>query len=52
MHPGFLDVLHDAGDVDVPAVGDAVDVDFDCIGEIAVDQQRPLGGDDQLGGPV
>ena len=42
MDAGFLDVLHDAGDVGVLAVGEAVDVDLDRVGEIAVEQQRVL----------
>ena len=42
MDAGLLDVLHDAGDIGVVAVGDAIDVDLDGVGEIAVDQQRPL----------
>ena len=40
MDAGLLDVLHDAGDEDVLAVGQAIDVDLDGVGEIAVDQQR------------
>ena len=43
MDAGFLDVLHDAGDEDVLAVGEAVDIDFDGVGQIAVEQQRALG---------
>ncbi len=42
MDAGLLDVLHDAGNEGVLAVGEAVDVDLDRIGEIAVDQQRAL----------
>jgi hypothetical protein len=34
------------------AVGDAVDVDFDGVGEVAVDEQRPLVRDRQFRGPV
>ena len=52
MNAGLLDVLHDAGDEGVLAVGEAVDVDFDGVGQIAVDQQRALRRDDQLGRPV
>ena len=40
MDAGFLDMLHDAGDEGVLAVGEAVDVDLDGVGQIAVDQQR------------
>ena len=42
MDAGLLDMLHDAGDEGVAAVGDAVDVDLDGVGQIAVDQERPL----------
>ena len=42
MDAGLLDVLHDAGDERVLAVGEAVDVDLDRVGQIAVDQQRVL----------
>ena len=38
MDAGFLDVLHDAGDVDAFAVADAVDVDFDRVLQVSVDQ--------------
>ena len=52
MDAGLLDVLHDAGDVGVLAVAEAIDIDLDGVGEIAVDQQRPLGRDDQFRRPV
>ncbi len=42
MDAGLLDVLHDAGDEGVLAVGEAVDVDLGRVGEIAVEQQRVL----------
>ena len=42
MDAGLLDVLHDAGDEHVLAVGERVDVDLDGVGEVAVDQQRVL----------
>ena len=42
MNAGFLDVLHDAGDIAVLAVGEAIDIDFDGVGEVAVDKKRPL----------
>ena len=45
MNPGLLDMLHDAGDVDVRAVGDGVDVDFGGVGEIAVEQNRRVARD-------
>jgi len=38
MDAGFLDVLHDAGDVDVLAVGDGVDVDLDGVLQIRIQQ--------------
>src|SRR5262245_21879297 len=52
MDAGLLDMLHDADDHRVLAVGEAVDVDFDGVGEITVDQQRALGGHHELGGAV
>ena len=52
MDAGLLDMLHDAGDVGVLAVGEAIDIDLDGVGEIAVDQQRPLVGDRKLRRPV
>ncbi len=52
MDAGFLDVLHDAGDESVLAVGQAIDVDFGRVRQIAVDQQRASLGDDQFGRPV
>src|SRR5262245_65120438 len=33
MDAGLLNVLHDAGDVGILAVGDAVDIDLDGVGE-------------------
>ena len=33
MNAGFLDMLHDAGDIAVLAVGEAIDVDLDRVGE-------------------
>ena len=52
MDAGFLDVLHDAGDVGVLAVGQAVDVDLYRVGEIAVDQERPFFRDREFRRPV
>ena len=49
MDAGFLDVLHDAGDESVLAVGQAVDVHLGGVGQIAVDQQRTLRRHHQLG---
>jgi len=43
VDPGLLDVLHDAADVDLAAVAQRVDVDFDCVFEEAVDEHRVLG---------
>jgi hypothetical protein len=45
MDAGFLDMLQHAGDVDVVAVGNAVDIDLDRVIEIAVDQHRVFAGD-------
>ena len=41
MDTGLLDVLHDAGDVDIVAIGDGVDIDFDRVLQIAVMQPDP-----------
>src|ERR1700689_2263097 len=38
MDPGFLDVFHDASDVDGVAITYAIDVDFDRVIQIAIDQ--------------
>ena len=38
MDARFLDVLHHAGNENVLAIADRVDVDFGGVGEIAVDQ--------------
>ena len=40
MDPGLLDMLHDAGDEYLIAVGDRVDIDLDRVLQIAVDQHR------------
>ena len=45
MDAGLLDMLHDAGDEGVPAVGQAVDIDLDGVAEVAVEQQRVLAQD-------
>ena len=37
---GFFDVLHDAGDQDVMAIAERVDVYFDGVFEEAVDRAR------------
>ena len=42
---GFFDVFHDAGEVDVGAVAEGVDVDFDGVVEEAVDEDGVVGGD-------
>ena len=52
MNAGFLDVLHDAGDERILAVGEAIDVDFGGIRQIAVDQQRALFGNCKLARPI
>ena len=45
MDAGLLDVLHDAGDEDVLAVGERVDVDLDRVGQVAVEEERVLAED-------
>ena len=40
MDAGLLDMLHDAGDIDLVAVGDGIDIDLDRVLQIAVDQHR------------
>src|SRR3546814_20134822 len=45
MDAGFLDMLHDAGNADVLAVGDGVDVDLDRVAQILVDQDRAVARD-------
>ena len=45
MDAGLLDMLHDAGDIDRLAVGDAVHVDLDGVVQIVVDQDRVVAGD-------
>ncbi len=41
MNAGLLDMLHDAGDIDVLAVGDRVDIDLD---RVAADRSRSAPG--------
>ena len=43
MDAGFLDVLHDAGDDDVFAVGESVHVHFGGVFQELIDQNRALG---------
>src|ERR1700674_2569921 len=52
MDAGFLDMLQDAGDERVLAVGETIDVDLDRVGKIAIDQKRPSFRHGNLGGPV
>ena len=52
MDASLLDVLHDAGDERVLAVGEAVDVDLDGVAQVAVDQQRATVGHGELRRPV
>src|SRR3546814_9488116 len=40
MYTGFLDVLHDAADHDILAVGECIGVDLDGVVEEAVEQYR------------
>ena len=42
MDAGFLNVLHDAGDDDVFSIAEGVDVDFNCVLEKVIDQDRAL----------
>ena len=44
MDAGLLDMLHDAGDIDLVAVGDGIDIDLDRVLQIAVDQHRAGAG--------
>ncbi len=46
MHAGFLDMFHDAGHKHISAVGKSIDIHFDCIAQIAVDQHRAVARDD------
>ena len=52
MHAGLLDMLHDAGDEGVLAVGNTIDVDFDRIRQVAVEQERALLRHHEFGRPV
>ena len=45
MNARFLDMLHNAADICIRAVTDAIDVYFDRIGEIGVNQQRRVSAD-------
>src|SRR6185312_2063916 len=40
VNPGLLDVFHDAGYVDLRAVGDRIDIDLDRVLQIAVYEHR------------
>ena len=42
MDAGFFYVLHDAGDEDSVAVCDRVDIDFNCVFQVPVEEQRIL----------
>lgn len=52
MDPGGLDVLENACDPYFGAVADGVDVAFDRVAQIAVDQDRLVVGDTDRGGDV
>ena len=53
MHACFLDMFHDAGHVHIVPVADRVDIDFNRVREVAVDEQRLVAGDQQsLGGKL
>ena len=42
MDAGFFDVLHDAADDDVLAVGERVDIDLDGVFEEVVDEHGTI----------
>jgi hypothetical protein len=42
MHTGFFDVLHDAGDQDVVAIGERVDVNFGGVFQEAINEHWPV----------
>ena len=42
MNARLFDMFHDAGDDRLVAVGETIDVDFDGVGQIAIEQQRIL----------
>jgi hypothetical protein len=42
VNASLLDVLHDSGDEDVLSVAKCVDVNFDGVGQITIDQHRAL----------
>jgi hypothetical protein len=48
VNAGFFDVLHDAGDQNVFAVGEGVHIDFGGVFEKLIDQDGALG----IGGVV
>jgi hypothetical protein len=52
MDARFLDVLHDAGDDDLLAIAERVDVALDRIAQILVDQHRAVARDLHRGGDV
>ena len=44
MDAGFLNMLHDACDVDIFAIADRIDIHFGRIGQVAVDKERGIAG--------
>ena len=46
MNAGFLDMFHDAADIDVLAVAQRVDINLDGVVQEAVDQHRVVAGND------
>ena len=42
MNPGFFDVLHDARDQDVVAIGKGVHIDLNRVFEEPIDQHRAV----------
>ena len=52
MDAGFLDMLQHAGNDDLPAVADRIDIDLDRVAQILVDQNRRLGRNLDLVGDI
>ena len=44
MDASFLDMLQHTGDIDRIVIGDGIDIDFDRIAQIAIDQHRAVAG--------
>ena len=52
MDSRLLNMLHDAGDVDILAVGNGIDIDLDRVGEEAVDEDRRIAEQAHRGGNI